>query len=263
MDKNHVVDGIPSIKLTLKRENESGTINLSSFYGSYNYDTDLEIVPDTEYEFYCPHCETKITSDRECDECSGKMIPLDIEDGGIVRFCSRSGCKNHNVEFENLEKIHDYFDYHINEEAIVHVHTEREKKTEKELIKSGTFLRIYCPHCEQSLIEKNSVFFRIINDNGEQGFLMLSPYLNVFEHKSTVYIPDGATAKEILCPYCKSNLISDEVKCENCGAPAVNVDVAAVRRLIDFYFCSKKGCHWHNLGKDDLNHVMLEDSDAW
>ena len=40
MDKKKLVDDMPSIKLTIKDEESEGTIRLSSFYGSYNYDTD-------------------------------------------------------------------------------------------------------------------------------------------------------------------------------------------------------------------------------
>ena len=64
--------------------------------------------------------------------------------------------------------------------------SQKEKKGPKseeeeriELIKSGTFLISYCPHCKKSLIENNSIKLKV--DRGDkEGFMMLSPYLNIF-----------------------------------------------------------------------------------
>ncbi len=263
MDSSELVDDIPSIKLTIKDGEKKGTIRLSAFYGSYNYQTDLTIEKGKEYLFYCPYCYKEITSERDCDECGAKMIPLKITEGGVVRFCSRAGCKKHNIEFEDLSQISTYLLDHVADPSVVELHNDLEKEVQKEIIKTGTFLRIYCPNCEKGLVEKNSVIFKIENEYHEKGYLLLSPYLNVFKNKSTIFIPEGAVVKTISCPFCDFNLISKDIKCEKCGAPAVHVEVAALRQMIDFYFCSKKGCHWHSLSQEDLQHVMLEDSIYW
>ncbi|HUU77319.1 MAG TPA: hypothetical protein VMX55_03175 [candidate division Zixibacteria bacterium] len=263
MDSKKLIDDIPSIRMNISLEGNNGTINLSSFYGSYQYESSLMIKNGTEYTFSCPFCNENITSDSICDECSSQMIPLHIRDGGKVRFCSRAGCKNHNVQFEDLSHIHDYFHLNIGTPEVVEINNKAEKKEQKELIKSGTFLHIYCPHCENGLIEKNSVLFKVINQYDERGYLLLSPYLNVFANQSTVFIPEGAVAKDILCPFCDESLIAKNVVCEKCSAPAVEVIVAALRRMIEFFFCTKKGCHWHNLCDEDLQYVMLEDSIYW
>ncbi len=263
MDKKKLVDEIPSIKLKIKSNNAEGIINFSAFYGSYNYLTDFNIEKDKEYSFACPNCKTELTSDVTCDICAAKLIPLNIRGGGVIRFCSRAGCKKHNIVFEDLSSVHHYFQETFDENIIQEDQTPEEEIAHKELIESGTFLRIYCPHCKKSNIEKGSVIFRIINEKDEAGYLMLSPYLNVFTSKSTVYIPEGAVVKDIQCPRCKTTLISKDRKCEDCEAPAVGVSLAALRKLIDFYFCSKKGCHWHSLSEEDLHYVSLEDSDYW
>jgi len=263
MDKKKLVDEIPSIKLKIKSDNAEGIINFSAFYGSYNYLTDIEIEKDKEYHFSCTNCKTELASDTTCDICAAPLIPLNIKGGGVIRFCSRAGCKKHNVVFEDLSSVHHYFQETFDENIVQELYTPAEKEAHKELIESGTFLRIYCPHCKKSNIEKGSVIFRIINEKDEVGYLMLSPYLNVFTSKSTVYIPEGAVVQDIQCPQCKTSLISEETKCKDCEAPAVGVSLAALRKLIDFYFCSKKGCHWHSLSEEDLHYVSLEDSDYW
>ncbi|MGC9778383.1 MAG: hypothetical protein HZR80_04000 [Candidatus Heimdallarchaeota archaeon] len=263
LDRKTLVDDIPGIKLSISEDGTEGIIHLSSFYGSYNYDTDLTIVPEKVYKFSCPHCNTPFLEDMKCNECSAGLVHMNIKDGGVVRFCSRAGCKKRSVEFEDLSSVHHYFQETYEGNINHATHTEEEAKAQKEIIKSGTFLRMYCKHCKEGLIEKGSVIFRIINENDETGFLMLSPYLNVFTNKSTIFIPDGAVVKDITCPHCKATLIDPEKNCQECGSPAVETDVAALRKLIEFNFCSKKGCHWHSLDEQDLHFVVLEDSEYW
>jgi len=262
MDSKELIDDIPSIKLNISDNGNKGTIHLSAFYGSYNYKSSILVNLGEEYKFCCPKCSKELTSDIQCSECEAMMIPLNIRDGRI-KFCSRAGCKKHHAVFEDVSNIWKYLSNNVNDPTVIEIHDKFEKELETEIIKTGTFLKIYCPHCENGLVEKNSVIFKIKNEYKEQGFLLLSPYLNVFRNKSTVFIPDGAVVTEIMCPYCDASLMPEEKKCEECGSPAVNVEVAALRRMIDFYFCSKKGCPWHSLSKEDLQHVMLEDSDAW
>ncbi|NHK31446.1 MAG: hypothetical protein FK730_08850 [Asgard group archaeon] len=244
MNKEKLVDGKPSVELEISDNGNKGTIWLSSYYGSYNVDSDIEIVQDQEYKFSCPHCKNQITSDIKCEDCSSKMVPLNIEGVGIVKICSKSGCKHHTIEVEDLEYL-DYF------------------KVKKEMLESGTYLRTFCPHCHKSNAEGNIVKFIVTNEDGETGDLMLSPYLNLFTHKSTIDIPEGSVAKDIKCPNCERSLIEKDKKCEICGSQVVNLDVAAVTKLVDFYFCSKKGCHWHSLSADDMESVLLEDSTGW
>jgi predicted RNA-binding Zn-ribbon protein involved in translation (DUF1610 family) len=244
MNKEKLVDGKPSVELKISENGNKGKIWLSSYYGSYNIDSDIEIKPDHVYKFSCPHCDKQITSDIKCEDCSSKMVPLNIEGIGIVKICSKQGCKHHTIEVEDLEYL-DYF------------------KVKKEMLKSGTYLRTFCPHCFKSNAEGNVVKFIIINQNDETGDLMLSPYLNLFTNKSTIEIPEGEVAKDIKCPNCEHSLIVADKNCELCGSQVVHLDVAAHTKLVDFYFCSKKGCYWHGLDADDMESVLLEDSNAW
>jgi hypothetical protein len=264
MDTKQLVDDIPSIKLNIAENGQKGDIRLSAFYGSYNYQCDLDIVKGQEYIFSCPHCEEVLNAEEDrCEECSAAMVPLKIKEGGYVRFCARADCKKHNIEFEDLAHVQDYFKSNVTNANVIKIHDDEQEEEQKEIVKSGTFLKIYCPHCYKSTIEKNKVIFKIANQNDETGFLMLSPYLNVFEEKSTIFIPEGATAKDILCPHCEKSLVAQDITCEKCSSPAVKVFVAAMRKLIDFYFCSMRGCNWHSLGPQDLQYVILEDSNNW
>jgi len=273
MDHNRLVDNEPSIGLKIQIGNSKGNINLSSIYGSYNYVADIEIKKDEIASFFCPHCSANIKSDSECLSCGAGMVPLYLDMGGKVSFCSRSGCKNHKVEFEDLSialnKLYQEYgfsgkglpkDKTVKKEILVDP-VEEEKAETKETIETGTFLQTYCPHCKKSLIEDDMLKLKIVN--GETGYLLLSPYLNVFTSKSTIYLPEDKAVHDMYCPHCNKSLLETGMQCQKCGSPVARIFVSARTKLLDFYICTKKGCRWHGLKKDDFFDIRLEDSLEW
>lgn len=270
MDKDQLIDNESSIKLNIMVGGNKGTINLSSIYGSYNYKSDIEMVQDELASFYCPHCEDNITSETNCLACDAPMIPFYLDMGGKVSICSRTGCKDHKVEFDDLSiamnKLYQEYGYGKKKpsfEKELRSHTAPEVVTDekKEIIESGTFLQTYCPICKKSLIDNGMLRVKILN--GEEGYLMLSPYLNVFSSKSTIFLPEDKTVRNISCTHCDKSLISKSQKCGKCGSPVAKLSVSARTKLLDFYLCTKKGCKWHGLSKDDYYDIRLDDSDEW
>jgi ssDNA-binding Zn-finger/Zn-ribbon topoisomerase 1 len=270
MDETHPVDNEPSIKLNIKIANKNGVINLSSIYGSYNYICDVDCPNNDIAEFTCPHCHFDLNSDIECKVCKAPMVPFYLDMGGRVSVCSRAGCKNHVIEFEDLSmalaKFYQEYGY-INkaEEEIKEseITSEPEKDENLEIIESGTFLSAYCPHCKRSLIENDMLKLKIVNDKKEVGFIMLSPFLNVFSSKSTVFLAEGKPVGELKCFHCDKSLMLSDKNCEKCGSPVAKISISARSKLIDFYICSKKGCRWHGLSEDDIEEIKLEDSLEW
>ncbi|MEN8224593.1 MAG: hypothetical protein ABFS05_04460 [Bacteroidota bacterium] len=268
MDESQLVDNEPSILLNVEIAGNKGVIRLSSIYGSYNYMTDIELPEGEIAKFSCTHCETHITSDSECLSCGAKMVPFYLDMGGKVTICSRSGCKNHIVEFEDLavalKKMYQEYglagkdDFKPDHEI---PKVEQPKDEKKEIIESGTFLNSYCPHCHKSLIEDNMLKLKI--RNGEEGFLMLSPYMNVFTTKSTIFLEEDKTLKDVRCWHCDKSLIPEKKSCGKCGSNIVKIAVGARTKLIDFYICTKKGCRWHGLSEDDFFDIRIQDSLEW
>jgi len=276
MDNEHLVDNEESIKLNVEMGDQNGTILLSSIYGSYNYSCDIDLREGEIAKFKCSHCNTHITSDTECLTCGADMVPFYLTMGGKVTICSRSGCKNHTVEFTNLsdalKRLYQEYGFRgreypqLTEEEVKH--REKMKKVEKrdenkEIIESGTYLQTYCPHCKKSMIEEDMIKLKIINDKDEEGFVMLSPYMNVFTSKSTVFLPEAEQAKELKCPHCNHSLVEKEKHCDWCESPIARINVTARTKFIDFYLCTKKGCRWHGLSNDDLYDIKMEDSLEW
>ncbi|MCF8372066.1 MAG: hypothetical protein K9H64_10615 [Bacteroidales bacterium] len=271
LDPQRKIDNVPGIKLLVSCNDQKGSIWLSSIYGSYNYMTDIEIPEGTIAEFSCPHCKEEITGKASCEICEAPMVPLNLEMGGYVRFCSRSGCTDHNVEFADLsvalKKLYQEYGYTgkglERKETLPRSENLVEKKVDEvaEIIDSGTFLQAYCPHCNKSLIEDEMLKLKIVN--GKEGFLMLSPYMNTFSSKSTIYLPEDTVVKDIKCNHCNTSLIANDKSCKTCGSSVAKIHISARTKLIAFYICMKKGCKWHGLNEDDYFNIKLEDSLEW
>ncbi len=140
-----------------------------------------------------------------------------------------------------------------------------------ELLKSGTRINCYCPHCMELLNTNEHVEFIVVNAQGEKGTLKLSPFLNVFKRESTIYLKGGEASQDLLCPHCKESLVvhPDEVRwakhedCPNCQVPTAKILIEALSRKVPFYICMRVNCHWHGLSDKNEELIHLDDSKEW
>lgn len=272
MDESRLVDNCPSIKMRIAIGETEGIIHLSSVYESYNYLCSIETPEGENIRLFCRHCNSEIKSSSECDVCRSGMISLDLELGGSVSICSRIGCQNHFVKFVDfsfaLKKL--YIEAgHLGRPFVEDMNTALaeqkpldEEEEQVEIMRTGTFLQTYCPHCKKSLIEKGSIKLHI-HRGEERGHLLLSPYLNVFTSKTTIRIPEDEFIGDLYCTHCHEPLLVEGGKCGDCGSEIAKLVVSARKRLVDFHICARKGCRWHGLSKEDLNDIRLEDSVEW
>lgn len=268
MDESRKVDHEPSVRLILEAGDRKGVIRLSSIYGSNNYLADIPIPPGELIKLFCPACKNELPSLQACDNCEAPMPYFNLDIGGRVSICSRSGCKNHLVEFSDLSMalgmLYQDYGYTGNDYPDdLDLRTNNVKSDEQvhEMLHSGTFMHTYCPHCQRSLIVDDMVKLKV--HDGEEGYLMLSPYLNVFSNKSTLMLPEDELVKDIRCIHCDMSLIATDKQCGQCSSPAVELRVSTMSRIVHFYICSRKGCTWHGLSDDDYDHIRLEDSMEW
>lgn len=274
MDLEHKVDNEPGIKLLVEGKTGTGMLVLSSIYGSYNFVSDIEYDNNEVVRFHCPHCSENLMTHEICNTCDAPMVTLVLEMGGKVSFCSRKGCQNHNIGFNDLsvalKRFYEEFGYTSHHSTPEHIHLRKEKEhvktadeEKKEIIESGSFLMSYCPHCRKSLIENDMLKFKIVRKDQAPGFILLSPYLNVFSSKSTVFLPEDEITGDIRCFHCDKSLMVENAKCERCGTDIAKILVSARTKMIEFFICSKKGCTWHGLNKNDIDDIRLEDSVEW
>jgi len=102
MDKNHLIDDYPSIKVTASFGQNHGWLILSSLYGSYNTSCEYEIPEKAVVNFFCPHCHAELIGGVDCVDCGAPMVPMIVRGGGLVQICSRRGCKNHMLDLSGV-----------------------------------------------------------------------------------------------------------------------------------------------------------------
>ena len=98
MDSDHLLDGFPSVRVTVSFGQKHGWFELSSLYGSYNTYSKYEIPPDTIVNIFCPHCNSELIGGSVCGECGAPMVPMIVRGGGMVQICSRKGCRGHMLD---------------------------------------------------------------------------------------------------------------------------------------------------------------------
>jgi len=97
-----LIDDLPSIDIEAKVGKKIGHIYLSQIYGSFNKKFDnVDDVEGTIVGLFCPHCDHPFPVQQICD-CKAPMIGFQLQSGGIIKVCSRNGCKNHSLEFANV-----------------------------------------------------------------------------------------------------------------------------------------------------------------
>ena len=119
MDYTQYHNGKPSIKLLIDADEKSGTINLCSSYGCYEKSSTIDLVEGETARLFCTHCKEHLTGTDTCRLCQAPMVDFACEKGGMVHVCSRIGCKNHYVSFEDiydtLRHFYDAYEYGAHE----------------------------------------------------------------------------------------------------------------------------------------------------
>jgi len=258
MDPHHLLDRLPAIRLQGRMDEASGILWLSALYGSHALEADFPLPDEGIVALACPHCGDELAHPFTCDACGAPMAALDVVGGGKVHVCTRLGCHRHFLEISDPAR---------EVSTLCRTTTAAARQVADEgdrvALATGTFLATYCPHCRVSLIRDEDLVFEVQNPAGEWGELVLSPYLNVFNHESTVDIPASREVQDLRCPECHHSLVVPDRTCDACGAHVAAVTVLAMRKLITFYICLREGCHWHGISTEDTQLIALEASAEW
>jgi hypothetical protein len=134
---------------------------------------------------------------------------------------------------------------------------------DRTVLKSGSFLFCYCPHCGESLMHDNMVHLRTVTSDGRTGWVELSPYLNVFERRSDLHLPEHEEVDDLHCSSCRQSLKVDDRQCDSGDSHVARVLVGISNVRVPFYFCMRVGCHWHCIDPDDEHRIILDESMEW
>lgn len=102
MDTDYLIDGYPSIRVTISFGRKHGWLRLSSLYGSFNIDSQYPIPLQTIVNFFCPHCHAEFLGASRCPACSAPMVPMIVRGGGMIQICSRRGCREHMLDVSGV-----------------------------------------------------------------------------------------------------------------------------------------------------------------
>lgn len=110
------------------------------------------------------------------------------------------------------------------------------------------FNRASCPFCGHSLIDRTHLINRhpSIHVQIEDGPTLIPAWLPSKEEDEIVEYGEkipGEKRLRFLCPHCH-NFLSDSIRCPECSAPMVQVNVDGGKRIM---ICSTKGCRGQRL----------------
>lgn len=110
MDSEVKIDFLPSIKLVAHVASQSGFLWLSAQYGSFQSISEMNVEVGQVTRISCPHCKHDLPIVRQCSICLAPMHQLYLFSGGSIEFCSRKGCSNHHLEFQDIDSLSDFYD---------------------------------------------------------------------------------------------------------------------------------------------------------
>lgn len=102
MNDSELLDNLPVIELEAKINEKVGKILLGQEYGSYNKKfVGVDDVMGSIAVFSCVHCHQPFPVIQNCD-CRAPLVGIQLEVGGMIKICSRNGCKMHSLEFQDV-----------------------------------------------------------------------------------------------------------------------------------------------------------------
>jgi predicted RNA-binding Zn-ribbon protein involved in translation (DUF1610 family) len=111
MDHDHKIEDRPGIRLGIRSGGKMGLIYMCSLYGSYDHESEIDLSTGDVAEFSCPFCDRLLTGSGSCEKCSAPLVTLNMEVGGKVNICSRKGCTEHFVAFQEIgESMRRFYD---------------------------------------------------------------------------------------------------------------------------------------------------------
>lgn len=109
MDSEHTVNRKPGIRISIETRNGPGNLWLCPIYGCFQHESDVDIQDNEIVTMRCPHCHEPLIRKVVCQHCNAPMVGFNINVGGKVNICSRKGCMNHFIVFEEADDLINLF----------------------------------------------------------------------------------------------------------------------------------------------------------
>ena len=109
MDKDYLINEEPAIKVSIETNSGKGTLYLCSVYGCFKHKSTIKLKDDEAVKMFCPHCHESLMRDVLCKNCGSPIVGFNIDVGGKVNICSKKGCQNHYILFEDANDLINLF----------------------------------------------------------------------------------------------------------------------------------------------------------
>ena len=101
MAPEHMLDGLPSIRVIVQFDGRARPLHLSCLYGSPTAEGPSDIPVGGVAEARCPHCHAELAG-ATCAKCHAPMARMLVRGGGVVEVCMRHGCTGHRLDLDSM-----------------------------------------------------------------------------------------------------------------------------------------------------------------
>jgi two-component system NtrC family sensor kinase len=111
MDNEVKIDGMPSIKLKVYSNGNSGFINLDPVYGRNHHLFNIPVVNSKDIKIVCPVCETALSdASKKCGQCGSAVYSFDVPSQGTVEGCLNQDCSWQKWDAVDLGGLKEYIE---------------------------------------------------------------------------------------------------------------------------------------------------------
>jgi two-component system NtrC family sensor kinase len=115
-DDEFKVDGIPTIKLRIKNQNEDGFINLDPVYGKHRDKYHIKIQSTKSVQVSCPKCNISlIEKDTFCPKCQSLVYSFEVPPRGMFEGCINPDCNWQRWSSVDEAGVRDYAEVKVSD----------------------------------------------------------------------------------------------------------------------------------------------------
>lgn len=89
IDSEHKIGGMPSLRMKIKSNSNSGLVHLDPIYGSHRHYFGISFDKKDDLNLQCPACDLSlIDKNNRCPECGGPTYKIQIPNQGFIEGCA-------------------------------------------------------------------------------------------------------------------------------------------------------------------------------
>ncbi|MFA6034732.1 MAG: hypothetical protein WC889_17670 [Myxococcota bacterium] len=110
MNPLKLLSGKPVITCEIKIHGMRGYIHLNPYYGIFEHETEVQLMPGDHLDLFCPKCGAELSVSETCAFCRVNLFGIHLPNGGEVRACPVVGCHNHKLILVDLDaQLEEYY----------------------------------------------------------------------------------------------------------------------------------------------------------